>query len=140
LWSKLKGAFASAFDRFRDNVDNVNLGEIGISLRADVAGEWQRKGDQLFNLLADSDLPVLLLIDEAPILVNRILKGSDYRITAERREQADLFLSWLRDNSVRHQGKIRMVLSGSIGLEPVLRQRSDSRRGLSRNHPTMRSS
>jgi hypothetical protein len=34
----------------------------------------------------------------------------------------DLFLSWLRDNSVRHQGKIRIVLSGSIGLEPILRQ------------------
>ena len=49
-------------------------------------------------------------------------KGADYRITPERRQQADLFLSWLRENSIRHQGKIRIVLSGSIGLEPVLRQ------------------
>ena len=118
LWRKL----GSVFEGFRDNVENVNLGEIGISLRADLAGQWQRKGDQLLGMLADAELPVLLLVDEAPILVNRILKGADYQITPERRQDADLFLSWLRDNSIRHQGKIRMVLSGSIGLEPILRQ------------------
>jgi len=87
-----------------------------------LVGQWQRRGDQLLDVLAGSDVPVLLLVDELPILVNRILKGDDYTITPERRKQADLFLSWLRENSIRHQGKIRMVLSGSIGLEPVLRQ------------------
>ena len=74
------------------------------------------------NALAAVESPVLLLIDEAPILVNRLLKGGDYQITPERRQQADLLLSWLRNNSLRHQGKIRIVLSGSIGLEPVLKQ------------------
>ncbi len=122
LWKKLAGVFAGAVERFRDSVESVDLGEVGIKLRADVVGEWQRKGDQLLDVLAGAELPVLLLVDEAPILVNRLLKGSDYRITPERREQADLFLSWLRDNSTRHQGKIRIVLSGSIGLGPVLRQ------------------
>ncbi|MHC4177813.1 MAG: ATP-binding protein [Planctomycetota bacterium] len=122
LWKKLTRVFGSAFERFRENVEGVNLGEIGISLRAGLAGEWQRKGDELMGVLASPEKPVLLLVDEAPILVNRILKGTDYRITPERRQQAELFLSWLRDNSIRHQGKIRIVLSGSIGLEPVLRQ------------------
>ena len=73
-------------------------------------------------VLAEADLPVLLLIDEAPILINRMLKGDDYRITPERRSNADVFLSWLRNNSLQHQGKIRLVLSGSIGLGPILRQ------------------
>jgi hypothetical protein len=115
MWKKVLG-------RVVENVEGLNLGEIGIKLRASLAGEWQRRGDELFVTLAGSEMPVLLLVDEAPILVNRILKGADYRITPERREQADLFLSWLRANSIRHQGKIRIVLSGSIGLEPVLRQ------------------
>lgn len=122
LWKKMGGVFSSVFSTFRDNVESVNLGEVGISLRAGLAGDWQQKGDQLMAVLADSDLPVLILIDEAPILINRILKGSDYRITPERRANADLFLSWLRDNSLRHQGKIRIVLSGSIGLATILRQ------------------
>ncbi len=122
LWRKLTGVFGTAFERFRDNVESVDLGEIAINLRAELAGQWQRRGDQLLDVLAGSDVPVLLLVDELPILVNRILKGDDYTITPQRRRQADLFLSWLRENSIRHQGKIRMVLSGSIGLEPVLRQ------------------
>jgi hypothetical protein len=115
MWKKVLG-------RVVENVEGLNLGEIGIKLRAALTGEWQRRGDELFGVLADSEKPVLLLVDEAPILVNRILKGADYCITPERRQQADLFLSWLRANSIRHQGKIRIVLSGSIGLEPVLRQ------------------
>ncbi len=122
LWRKLGGVFGSAVERFRDNVERLNLSEFGITLRAGLTGEWQRKGDELMNVLASSDVPVLLLIDEAPILINRILKGADYVITPERRKDADLFLSWLRDNSTRHQGKIRIVLSGRIGLEPILRQ------------------
>jgi len=122
LWKKLTGVFGNMAERVRENVEKVDLGEIGLKLRTGLIGEWQRKGDELLNVLANSELPVLLLVDEAPILVNRILKGNDYRITPERRGQADAFLSWLRDNSIRHQGKIRIVLSGSIGLEPVLRQ------------------
>lgn len=31
-------------------------------------------------------------------------------------------MSWLRKNALQHQGRVRIVLSGSIGLEPVLRQ------------------
>lgn len=73
-------------------------------------------------LLAQAEKPVLLLLDEVPILVNRIIKGEDYFITPERRHTASEFMSWLRKNSQRHQGKIRIVISGSIGFEPVLRQ------------------
>ncbi len=122
LWKKLAGVFGNIVERVRETVESVDLGEIGLKLRTDLIGEWQPKGDGLMNVLASSEVPVLLLIDEAPILVNRILKGPNYRITPDRRRQADLFLSWLRETSIRHQGKIRIVLSGSIGLEPILRQ------------------
>ncbi len=57
---------------------------------------------------------------EVPILVNRLLQGSDYRITPERREETDAFMSWIRENSIRHQKKIRIVMTGSIGFEPIL--------------------
>jgi hypothetical protein len=76
----------------------------------------------LFQVLARANPPVVLLLDEVPILVNRMLKGQDFAITPERRAAADEFMSWLRQNSIRHQGKVSIVLSGSIGLEPVLRQ------------------
>lgn len=53
-------------------------------------------------------------------MVNRMLKGEEYKITHERKARADEFMSWLRKNSLAHQGKIRIILSGSIGFEPVL--------------------
>ena len=98
------------------------MGELGLKLRAGLtSGNWAGKGDQLFGILAASERPVVLLLDEAPILVNRILKGEDFSITPQRRADTDEFMSWLRENSIRHKGSVRMVLSGSIGFEPVLR-------------------
>ena len=68
---------------------------------------------------------MVLAIDELPILVNRLLKGYDqydYRITPERRRAVDEFLSWLRKCVQAHQGRVSVILSGSVGLEPILRQ------------------
>lgn len=52
----------------------------------------EETGDQLLDVLAGAELPVLLLVDEAPILVNRLLKGSDY---LERTEDCYQFVSRL---------------------------------------------
>lgn len=123
LWEKSRSVFSNILDRLSEAVERVDLGELGITLRAGLnSGNWKDKGDRLFAILAASEKPVVLMLDEAPILVNRLLKGDDYTITPERRANTDEFMSWLRENSIRHRGKIRIVISGSIGLEPVLRQ------------------
>ncbi len=48
-----------------------------LKLRASIdSGNWKRKGDRLLNdLMRRSDV-VVLAIDELPLLVHRILKGS----------------------------------------------------------------
>ncbi len=123
LWGKTKGLFSNALTMLAENIEELNLGEIGIKLRAGLTtGNWSEKGDSLFSILAASEQPVLLLIDEVPLMVNRMLKGDDFKITSERKAKVDEFMSWLRKNSLAHQGKIRIVLSGSIGFEPILRQ------------------
>ena len=67
---------------------------MSIKLRAGLtAGNWIPKGDELFSILATEDKPVLLLLDEVPILVNRIIKGEDYKITPERCRVAGEFMS-----------------------------------------------
>jgi len=119
LWNQTKELFSSILDR----VEKIGIDEIGVTLRAGLtAGNWAAKGDRLFTILASADKPVVLMLDEVPILVNRLLKGDTFAITPERRAAADAFLSWLRKNTQAHQGVVRVVLSGSIGLEPVLRQ------------------
>ena len=123
LWGKVTGMFSNILDTIANRVDSIGPDDLKVALRSGLnAGNWQAKGDHLFEVLAASDLPVVIFFDEVPILVNRLLKGADYQITPERRQEADAFLSWLRANSIRHAGKVRQVVTGSIGLEPILRQ------------------
>lgn len=124
-------AYKPAWDRFihvfqnvlKNTVETVKIKDLSVTLRSGLTSDnWQSKGDELFQILAEQDQPVALFFDEVVILVNRLLRGSDYLITPERREEVDAFLSWLRANSIRHQDRIRMVVTGSIGLEPLVRQ------------------
>ena len=122
-WSRILSGFANRLGNVRDHIDEVELHEVKVKLRAGIdAGTWQRQGDQVFSALASSEKPVVLAIDELPILVNRLLKGPDYRITPERRAATDQFLAWLRKNGQEHRGRVILIISGSVSLEPVLRQ------------------
>ncbi|HEY9827089.1 MAG TPA: hypothetical protein V6D19_16750 [Stenomitos sp.] len=123
LWSRTKDIFANILRSAADSIDALQVAELKVTLRSGLTeGDWQAKGDRLFAILADSEKPVIIFLDEVPILVSRMLKGNDYTITPERRAQADAFMSWLRANSLKHQGKVRLVVTGSIGLGPILRQ------------------
>ena len=123
VWSRVKSGFANQLRDARDHVEEVGLADLRVKLRAGIdAGSWQRRGDGVFEALAASEKPVVLAIDELPILVNRLLKGQDYRMTPERREATDQFLSWLRRNGQDHRDKVCLIISGSVGLEPSLRQ------------------
>ena len=120
---KLKSWLANTLRETVDRVDTLAVSEVQVKLRAGIdAGNWRQKGDEVFAALAENDRPVVLAIDELPILVNRLLKGDDYCITPERRQAVDEFLSWLRKNSQEHQRRVCLILSGSVGLEPILQQ------------------
>ena len=72
----------------------LGISEFRVRLRGGLdAGNWQRIGDQVFEALAANERPVVLAIDELPILVNRLLKGHEYRITPERLSVTGQF-SW----------------------------------------------
>ena len=88
------------------------------AIRAGIdAGNWQHKGDQILGRLADRRAKAVLAVDELPILIGRLLRTGD-----QGKQAADEFLSWLRKNGQEHQGRIVLLLSGSIGLEPILEQ------------------
>ena len=123
LWGKFYDLFGNVLKGITQTVERVEVKDVGITLRAGLtAGDWRVKGDHLFSALAESDIPVLLMLDEVPVMLNRMLRGDGDAIIPEGRGAADQFMSWLRHNSLEHQGKVRIVISGSIGLEPVLHQ------------------
>ncbi len=103
------------------HVEDVQLSELRIRLRNTIdSGNWKHKGNDLFNILADQER-LVLAIDELPLLINRILKGSDSRKTEASIQDADEFLSWLRRNAQQHRDRICLILSGSVGIAPILK-------------------
>ena len=131
-WGRIKSLFANALPaeiEVGGRVPALAGADLRVKLRAGVdAGNWRHKGDEVFTALAGNGRPVVLALDELPILVNRLLKGDDHRkgdghgITPEHRRAADEFLGWLRKNGQTHRGRVRMILSGSVSLEPILHQ------------------
>ena len=125
------GELAGVWGRFRRVVANtipadVSLKakgvEVAAKLRAGInAGNWRHKGDHVFRTLAREG-PTVLAIDELAILTNKLIKGDDYRVTPDRVRLAGDLLAWLRKNGQEHQGKVIMILLGSVSLEPILEQ------------------
>lgn len=122
--SRIRSWFSNIQRQVDQRTENTYDPNLWMSLLGSVidAGNWRQKGDQVFAALANNDRRVVLAIDELPIFVNRLLKGNDGLITATRKETAADFLGWLRKNGQKHSGKICLILSGSVGLGPILRQ------------------
>lgn len=122
LWRKLLGAFGAFLGNLMDKIDEIGIDMITLKIREGVVGDWQAKGNAILETLADAEHPVVLALDELPVMVNRMLRPKANRITDESRQQTEIFLSWLRKAMGKHQGRIRWIACGSIGLEPILSQ------------------
>ncbi len=102
---------------FNDKVEELGAHNFRVKVRAGLdAGSWRRYGERLLGDCAASNKPVLLVIDELPIFLKRMISRDD------NSARADEFLSWLR--SLLHTLGDRspvLVVSGSIGLEALVR-------------------
>ena len=122
-FDRIKTSFFNVLKKTGGRIEELSVADLKVRLRARIdAGNWPQKGDAIFTALAAGEKPTVLALDELPILVNRLLRGGTDRITPEGKKAADAFLSWLRRNSQAHRGRITMILSGSVGLEPLLQQ------------------
>ena len=123
LWKKAKGVFGNILAKVADSIDSIQISELSIKLRSGLSpANWADKGDDILDILAGAEKPVVILLDEVALMVNNMLKDENHNVTREGKRQTNEFMSWLRKNSIKHQGKIRFVISGSIGLEPILHQ------------------
>jgi hypothetical protein len=120
-WQTISAQLLNRARGFGKLVEEIGVSELRIKLRAEIdEGNWQESGDRIFESLAQSSKPVVLAIDELPVLINRMAVGHDYRVVPDRIASVDLFLSWLRRNAQAHRDGVILLLAGSIGFAPVL--------------------
>ncbi len=111
-----RGLVARALGAGR-GVKSVKVAGSGIDLETRTRS-WQDDADRAFAAIVTSHVPLLILIDELPVLVLALAKSdpSGARVRT--------FLQWFRNLRQHPDGanKLRFVLAGSIGLDNVTRR------------------
>lgn len=118
LKSRFSTGTLSLLNRLSRRIKDIGPRQFRVSFRAELnKGNWRRFGEKLIRDCADHDQPVLLVIDELPIFLKRMLRED------EGYEKVDEFLSWLRRTlQLLSDGSPVVIISGSIGLDPLVRR------------------
>ena len=101
---------------WEDNIEEINAYDFNVKFRATLnAGNWPHRGEELLQHCAAHKQPILLVIDELPIFLKRVLGDEDGF------QRVDVFLSWLRGVLQGiGDGSLVLIVSGSIGLTPLV--------------------
>lgn len=104
----------------------VKVAAIEFKLREELPGRWEERGNKLVGELATLDPPPVLFIDEVPVFVHRLMceGGHDRQPTMMGLQHAKRFLDWLRYIVQTHRSRLRIVITGSIGMGPLLERYS----------------
>jgi hypothetical protein len=92
-----------------------------VELRSAMGNEWPDAMDRLQARLAklpEADAHLLIIVDELPVLLARMLRKE------RGRDEAELLLAKLRSwrQSPQLRGKVHTLVGGSVGLDGVLRR------------------
>lgn len=105
-----------AWSAVRENIEEVELVKLKLKLKEQLRPNWRESGDELFKRIAESETTVLFILDELPMMIDRMARSKDHR------EDAITLLRWLRalrlNPAIRN---VRFLVAGSIGIDHVLR-------------------
>lgn len=113
--------FSNAVKDVFARLQSVSVDVLRVELKDAIGREWEHAADQLLarlTSLPDAGSNLLIILDELPLLISRLLR------TGERRHDAELLLSRLRHwrQAPALRNRIRTLIGGSIGLEGILRR------------------
>lgn len=125
LADKAKGAFGNAFAAVASRIKSVKIpipgaGSFSVELNEGGGEDWAKVANELLRLIAQAEEPWLIYIDELPILLFNMIRD-DPQTGVQRVRR---FLDWFR-NDVRAlpgAGRVRWLVSGSVGLDTLVQQ------------------
>ena len=116
----LAARLVGTMGRVMKSIEEVNALDFGVKIRA-WAGRRKLAAPRgtALRACAKHDKPILLVIDELPIFLKRMLSDSD----SDGARRVDEFLSWLRGAFQGLKGGSPvLIVSGSIGLAPLVQR------------------
>ncbi|MCY4137839.1 MAG: ATP-binding protein [Rhodobacteraceae bacterium] len=111
--------FAANLGRlFKGGVEEISAFDFRIKIRAELdTKNWRRHGEKLLRDCASQKQPALLVLDELPIFLKRMLSRDNGA------QQVEVFLSWFRGVLQDiDKDSLVLIVSGSVGLEPLVRR------------------
>jgi uncharacterized protein len=101
--------------RFKETFSEVELLKFKVKLRDQLRPQWQESGEELFRRIAASQNTIVFVLDEFPMMIDRMARS------AAHREQAKTLLRWLRSlRQAPNMTNVRFLIAGSIGIDQVL--------------------
>lgn len=120
--TRLRTRALLAFQNLLGSVEEVGGELLRLKLAEGLQGDWRHRADRVVADLLKADAPLVIMLDELPVLLVRLLRDGQGRARPDGHEQADRLLSWLRRAALGAEGRLRLVLTGSIGLHPIAHQ------------------
>jgi hypothetical protein len=103
--------------RFKETFSEVDLLKVKIKLREQLRPKWQESGEELFKRIADSENTIVFVLDEFPMMIDRMARSPKHR------EEAKTLLRWLRAlRQSPNTRNVRFLIAGSIGIGHVLNE------------------
>ena len=108
-------AARKVLSKVQNTLDEVELFEIKLKLREQTQQAWPEIGEALFAQLAASHHPMLFILDELPMMLDRMARSPEHR------PEAKSLLRWLRRLRVAPEMQnLHFLVAGSIGIDYVL--------------------
>jgi hypothetical protein len=103
--------------RFTKTFAEIELFQVKVKLRETLRSRWQESGEELFKRVAESPRPIVFILDEFPMLIDRMARSS------ERRTEASVLLRWFRSlRQAPHFHNVHFLIAGSIGIGRILNE------------------
>lgn len=100
-----------------NKLEEIELLKIKIKLREHLRPRWQEAGEELFKRVADSQTTIIFILDELPMMIDRMARSDSHR------EDAKTMLRWMRALRVSPNTRnVRFLVAGSIGIGRVLNE------------------
>jgi uncharacterized protein len=111
LKAKTKGVIST----LKNSISKIDIGALKVELKekTDIENNWFEYKEKLIFLFSMSDKPLLLMIDEFPIMINNLIE-------MKREKEAEQFLRWFRTIRTYHTNKSKFIIAGSINLVSTL--------------------